>query len=68
MRLLSAIACECDLDLCHFDVNQAFIQSDLEEDVFLRLPKECGDLSGKLVRLNKSLYELKQARAHSMLT
>ena len=34
VRLLSAIACECDLDLCHFDVGQAFVQSDLEEYVF----------------------------------
>ena len=67
VRFLSAIACECDLDLCHFDVDQAFVQSDLE-DVFLRLPKGCGDLSGKVVRLNKSLFGLKQAsrtwRAH----
>ena len=39
VRLLSAIACECDLHLCHFDVDQAFVQSDLEEDVFLRLPE-----------------------------
>ena len=70
MRLLSAIACECDLDLCHFDVDQAFVQSDLEEDVFLRLPKGCGDLSGKVVRLNKSLYGLKQASRtwHAHLT
>ena len=45
VRLLSAIARGCDLDLCHFDVGQAFVQSDLEEDVFLRLPKGCGDLS-----------------------
>ena len=68
VRLLSAIACECDLDLCHFDVDQAFVQSDLE-DVFLRLPKGCGDLSGKVVRLNKRLYGLKQAsRVHGMLT
>ena len=67
--LLSAIACECDLDLCHFDVDQAFVQSDLE-DVFLRLPKGCGDLSGKVVRLNKSLYGLKQASRtwHAHLT
>ena len=40
MRLLGAIACECDLELCHFDVDQAFVQSDLEEDVFLRLPND----------------------------
>ena len=58
VRFLSATACECDLDLCHFDVDQAFVQSDLE-DVFLRLPKGCGDPSGKVVRLNKSLYGLK---------
>ena len=62
MRLLNAIACECDLDICHFDVDQAFVQSDLEDNVFfLWLPKGCGDLSGKIVRLNKSLYGLKQA-------
>ena len=61
LRLLSAIACEGDSDLCHFDVDQAFVQSDLEEDVFLRLPKGCGVLSGKVVQLNKSLYGLKQA-------
>ena len=60
--LLSAIACERDLDLCRFDVDQAFIQSDLEEGVFLRLLKGCGHLSGKvIVRLNKRLYGLKQA-------
>ena len=61
MRLLSAIACDLDLDVCHFDVEQAFVQSKLDEDVFLRLPKGCGRLSSKIVRLNKSLYGLKQA-------
>ena len=61
MRLLSAIACELDLDVCHFDVEQAFVQSKLNEDVFLRLPKGCGILFGKIVRLNTSLYGLKQA-------
>ena len=61
MRLLSAIACKLDLDVCHFDVEQAFVQSKLDKDVFLRLSKACGSLSGKTVRLNKSLYGLKQA-------
>ena len=46
--------------LCHFDVEQAFVQSRLDEDVFLRLPKVCGSISGKIVRLNKSFYGLKQ--------
>ena len=34
VRFLSSIACECDLDLCHFDVDQAFIQSHLDTDAF----------------------------------
>ena len=70
MRLLSTIACELDLDVCHFDVEQSFVQSELDEDVFLRLPRGCGRLSGKVVRLNKSLYGLKQASRswHAHLT
>ena len=69
VRLLSAIACEYDLNLSHFDVDQAFVQYHLD-DVFLRLPKGCGKLSGKVVRLNKRLYGLKQASRiwHAHLT
>ena len=70
MRLLSAIACELDLDVCHFEVEQAFVQSKLDEDVFLCLPRGCGRLSDKTVRLNKTLYGLKQASRswHAHLT
>ena len=50
MRLLSAIACEYDLNLCHFDVDQAFVQSHLDENVFLRLPRGCE----KFVRVEAS--------------
>ena len=60
IRLLGAIACELDFDLCHFDAEQAFVQSNLDEDVFMRLPRGCGEVSGKVVRLNRSLYGLKQ--------
>ena len=66
MRLLSAIACELDLDVCHFDVEQAFVQSKLDEDGFMCLPRGCGHLSCKIVRLNKILYGLKQAPGHGM--
>ena len=61
VRLLTAMACELDLDLCHFDIEQAFVQSDLEENVYMRLPQGCGRMSGKIVRPNKTLYGLKQA-------
>ena len=70
VRLLTAMACELDLDLHHFDVEQAFVQSDLEENVFMRLPHGCGRLLGKILTLNKSLFGLKQASKqwHAHLT
>lgn len=61
IRMMAAIACELQLDLCHFDVQQAFVQAELQELVLMRMPQGCGDLSGKVMRLNRSLYGLKQA-------
>ena len=61
IRLLAALACELDLDLCHFDAEQAFVQSDLNEVVYIRLPPGCGALSGKVVRFHRNLYGLKRA-------
>ena len=61
IRLLAALACELDLDLCHFDAKQAFVQSDLDEVVYICFPPGCGALSGRVVRLRRSLYGLKQA-------
>ena len=46
IRLLVAIACEFGWDLCHFDAEQAFVQSKLDEVVFICLPPGCGELSG----------------------
>ena len=48
-------------DVYHFDVEQACVSSNLDGDHFLRLFKECGSRSGKIVRLYKSLYGLKKA-------
>ena len=69
VRLLSAIACELDLDVCHFDVEQACVKSKLHEDVYLCLPKGCGRLSGKIVPLNMRLcHGMRMACAsHDML-
>ena len=51
---MTALACEHHLELCHFDIDQAFVRADLAEDVYMRLPEECGSLSGKVVKLSKS--------------
>ena len=59
--LLAALARLHDLDLRHFDVEQAFVQSDLDAEIYLRFTPGCGLMTGKVVRLNKSVYGFKQA-------
>ena len=61
MRLLVALACKHNLELLHWDIEQAFVQSELDHEEFMKLPPGCGSMSGKVVRVNKSLYGLKQA-------
>ena len=58
---MGAIACESGLGLAYFDAEQAFVQSTLEEDIFMRLPQGRGEMSGKILRLNCSPYGVKQA-------
>ena len=61
VKLLVAIAVKNDWDLRQLDVKQAFIQADLDFNVFMKLPDDCGDRSGKVVKLDKSVYGLKEA-------
>ena len=61
-RLVAAMAYKLDWDLRHLDVDQAFIQSKMDTDIYLRLPPGGGSVSGKVVLLNKALYGLKQSR------
>lgn len=37
------------------------MQSEMDSEVYLRLPPDCGFMSSKIVSLNKSLKGLKQA-------
>ena len=60
-RLLVALACKYNLELLYRDIEQAFVQSEMDHEVFLKLPPGSGSMSGKVARLDKSLYGLKQA-------
>lgn len=61
--LLGAVACELGLDLCRFDAEQAFPQSSLDEDFFMRMLQRRGYMPGKVVHLNRRLYHLNEASA-----
>ena len=43
------------------DVAQAFVRAKLDHEIYMKLPGGCGDMSGNTVRLNRSLYGLKQS-------
>lgn len=60
LRYLLSLAAEFDLDIDQFDAVSAFLQGDVEEEIFMTQPEEFAKDS-KVCRLNKAIYGLKQA-------
>lgn len=60
LRYLFALAVKYDLDICQMDAVSAFLQGDIEEEIYMKQPPlyESGE---KVCKLKKSLYGLKQA-------
>lgn len=61
IRFLLAMAAKLDLDIEHMDAVTAFLQGDLKEEIYMQQPAGMEDGSGRVCRLHKSLYGLKQA-------
>ena len=63
LRVLFALAVQNDLRMEHLDVETAFLQGDLEEDIFMYQPEGFVQkgTETKVCKLNKALYGLKQA-------
>ena len=53
--------CNLEVDIRLIDVGQAFAQSEINENVFLRLAKGCGAITGNTVNLCGSLHHLRHA-------
>ena len=62
LRILFAYAARNDLEAFHFDVETAFLHGELEDEVYMELPEgfKSTDQEGKVARLLKGLYGLKQ--------
>ena len=61
VKMIAVIANEKGLPVFHLDVSQAFVQAPLEEEIYMCLPPGFGELSGKVVKLLKCQYGLKEA-------
>jgi Reverse transcriptase (RNA-dependent DNA polymerase) len=63
VRMMTAIAAKKGYKVHQMDVKTAFLNGDLDVDVYLRLPKEIQGIYGsdKVCHLRRGLYGLKQA-------
>ena len=61
MRTIISLATQKDYSLKTFDIQGAFLTSDLDADIYMALPPGYSLPDGKCVKLKKSLYGLKQA-------
>ena len=61
VKRIAAVANEKGLPVYHLDTSQASVQALLKEKIFMRFPPGSGELSGKILRLQKCQYGLKQA-------
>lgn len=61
IRLLMAIAVKYSLKIEQMDVVTAFLHGDVKEAIYMKQPENYDDGTGKVCKLSKSLYGLKQA-------
>lgn len=61
IRTVLAVAVAERMNLAQFDVETAFLNGNLDEDIYMTQPQGYEDGSGKVCKLNKALYGLKQS-------
>ena len=61
LRLLLAVAAQKSLTLTQFDVSTAFLHGELEEEIFMIQPEGFEDRTGRVCKLQKGLYGLRQS-------
>jgi hypothetical protein len=61
-RMILMLACAYDLELTQYDISNAFLNGELEEEIYMDFPPGYpGKNPDECLKLNKGLYGLKQA-------
>lgn len=61
IRYLIALAAAHHFQIDQMDAVTAFLQGDLEEDIYISQPEGFDDSTGRVCKLNKAMYGLKQS-------
>ena len=61
IRMLLAMAAAKGGELRHFDVEQAFLNADIDEEIYIEIPEAFQEFAGSVGRLNKAIYRLVEA-------
>lgn len=63
LRILLALAVDFDLEVHQLDIKTAFLNGDLEEEIFMKQPPgyQLSEYPDQVCRLNRSIYGLKQS-------
>jgi hypothetical protein len=61
INFILSFAVEKDFQIHHMDVETAFLNGSLKEEIFMEIPEGLDKPKGKVWKLNKSLYGLKQS-------
>lgn len=61
LRLFFALSLKLDLQIHHVDNSTAFLNGDLKEIIHMSQPEGVDKVKGKVFKLKKAVYGLKQA-------
>lgn len=61
LRIILAFICAQNYELYHLDVQTAFLNASVEEDIYMRVPDGVSAPEGTVCKLEKALYGIKQA-------
>ena len=63
IHLLCVLAVECDWEVWHINVKTAYLNRDLDKEIYIKIPKGYNKegLEGKVIKLRKAIYGLRQA-------